>query len=154
MKQYERIFGSGPLGSVISIGLLIVSYYFEDKIGFRKIFLEDYSRYLIVSIISAFGLIVLIWSLSSLPVDKRGKKLVTEGIFKYFRHPLYAAFLLFLNMGLAFFLNNWIYILWAIVLFPIWSLIVRGEEELMMNEFGDEYKNYCKRTWRFVPKLF
>lgn len=154
MRTYERFFGSGPKGTFISITLLIVSYYLEDYVGLREIFTSDVTRFSTVIIFFLPGVALLIWSLKSLSPEDRGRKLATEGAYKYFRHPLYAAFLLFINVGIAFLLDNFIYIFWAVILFPVWSFIVRGEEELMKNEFNEEYDTYCRDTWRFVPKLW
>ena len=154
MRTFERIFGSGPKGTFISITLLIVSYYLEDYIGLGEIFTNDVNRFSAFTIFSILGVTLLIWSLKSLSPNDRGRKLITEGAYKYFRHPLYAAFLLFINVGIAFLLDNFIYICWVVILFPVWTLIVRDEEALMKNEFGEEYDMYCKNTWRFVPKLW
>lgn len=154
MRSYERIFGSGPKGKLISIALFIVSYYLEDYAGLGKIITSDVIRYSVFIVFLLLGVALLIWSLKSLPPNDRGKKVVTESAYKYFRHPLYAAFLLFINVGAAFLLNNLVYLCWAAVLFPVWVFIVRGEEELMKKEFGEEYAAYCRNTWRFVPKLW
>ena len=154
MRTYERIFGSGPKGTFISITLLIVSYYLEDYVGLREIFTSDVIRHSVFIVFFLLGIALLIWSLKSLSPNDRGNKVVTEGAYKYFRHPLYAAFLLFINVGVAFLLNNLIYLCWAVVLFPVWAYIVRDEEKLMRKEFGEEYDVYCRNTWRFVPKLW
>ena len=154
MRSYERIFGSGPKVSIISITLLIMAYYMEEDLGLGQIVTSEVARYSALIVLSIFGVSLLIWSLKSLSPEDRGRKLVKVGAYKYFRHPLYAAFLLFFNFGIAFLLNNFIYLLWAVILFPIWSLIVKSEEELMRNEFGEEYVAYCRNTWRFVPKLW
>ncbi len=154
MKTYERIFGAGPRGAVISTLLVLSVYYMEDKLNLDIIFVTDGLRYVLVSALCAMGLWITIWSLISLPVDKRGRALVTTGAFKYFRHPLYAAFLLFFNVAFALFMNNWIYVIWAVMLFPIWSINVRTEEQLMRQRFGEEYQNYCSRTRQFIPGIF
>ena len=73
-------------------------------------------------------LFLLAWSVRSLPPADRGQRLVVEEAFRYFRHPLYAAFLTFFNFGLAVLLNSWLYVVWAVVLHPLWHLNVRGEE--------------------------
>jgi len=134
--------------------LLIMAYYLEDYLGLREMVTSDEARYSAFIILSIFGVSLLIWSLKSLTPGDRGRNLITVGAYKYFRHPLYAAFLLFINVGIAFLLNNFIYLLWAAILFPIWSFIVRNEEELMKNEFGEKYVAYSRNTWRFVPKLW
>lgn len=154
MNFYERMFGSGPRGASLAIMLLILAYYLEDTVGLDAVFANDIIRYSLFIIFSMVGVIIIVWSLASLPPKRRGVKLVTNGAYRYFRHPLYAAFLLFLNVGVAILLNNWVYFIWAILMFPMWSVNVRSEEKLMHREFGDEYNVYCRNTWRFFPKLF
>jgi protein-S-isoprenylcysteine O-methyltransferase Ste14 len=153
MNTYDRIFGAGPRGVILSVALLSVAYYYEITVGLGDIFIIDSIRFAFIIALITFGLILLIWSLKSLPPTKRGKSLVITGAFKYFRHPLYASFLLFFNMGFACLLNDWIYVVWAIGMLPIWSLNVKSEETLMRREFGEEYVVYCNNTWRFVPRL-
>jgi len=51
-------------------------------------------------------------------------------------------------------MNSYLFILWAIVLHPIWHFIIRYEERLMVTIFKDEYLEYQKRTGKFFPKIF
>ncbi len=114
--------------------------------------IDSYSIRLAVLIISIILTnIVVIWSLKSLPPKFRGEYLVTTGAYAYIRHPLYGAFLSFFNFGLAIYLNNYIFIIWAVLLFPVWHLNIRYEENLVVAKFGDEYVNYSKRVSRFFP---
>ena len=154
MKTYERLFGAGPRGALMGTVLIVVAWYLEDIAGFPEIFSSDLLRYMLIVVLTLSGLAVLVWSLISLPPKERGRRLVTTGAFHYFRHPLYAAFLLFINVAFALLLNNWIYLLWVVLLFPLWSLNIRSEEILMHNTFGEEYELYCRNTWRFIPKLW
>ena len=93
------------------------------------------------------------WSVKSLPPAARGKDLVTTGPFRYLRHPLYAALLSCFNFGLAVILNNWIYIVWAVLLHGVWHWNIRSEEELMNQAFPKDYPEYCKVTGRFIPRI-
>ncbi len=98
-------------------------------------------------------LFIIVWSVRSLPTADRGNKLCTSGAFRYVRHPLYAAFLSVFNFGLAVYLSNFIFIIWAVLLHPIWHYIIKYEERLMVDIFGDEYVVYQKKTGRFFPGL-
>lgn len=89
----------------------------------------------------------------SLPARDRGKRLHTGGAFQYVRHPLYAAFLSVFDLGLAFYLNSYVFVLWAVILHPVWHWAIRYEEELMIEIFGDQYLDYQNNTGRFLPKL-
>jgi protein-S-isoprenylcysteine O-methyltransferase Ste14 len=80
--------------------------------------------------------------------------LVTTGIYRYIRHPMYAGFLLW-AIAQILLLPNWIagpaaMVGW-IVLF---SFRVGREERMMLQEFGDQYRAYMTRTARLVPGLF
>ena len=154
MKNFDRIFGSGPIGLVSSLVLLFIARFLSKYTSIPLIFRENSGIhiYLFAALI-ILTIILIVWSIKSLNPQDRGKKLTTSGMFKYVRHPLYAAFLSVFNFGLAFLLNNWIYIFWAIILHPIWHLLVMREEKMLKEIFPNDYEEYCKQTGRFVPKL-
>ena len=78
--------------------------------------------------------------------------LVTSGIFKYIRHPMYAAHLIW-AIAQIMMLNNWIAgYSFIIVMIPLYLSRVNKEEQMMIDEFGDEYRNYIKKTGRLIPK--
>jgi len=154
VNNYLRIFGVGPTGFLISASLLLITYLLEDGVDYLRISGNDlfiWSVFVGLSIVT--GLIML-WSVISLPITERGKKLTDTGAFRYFRHPLYGAGLSFFNFGLAIFLTNWIYILWAVVQHPVWPWLIEHEEELMKKRFPGAYEEYALKTGRFFPKIF
>jgi protein-S-isoprenylcysteine O-methyltransferase Ste14 len=153
MNTYQKIFGSGPIGLFISLLLLFISILFENNFYFLRVTDSNLLRYSVFFGLSIITVLIVVWSTKSLPPTDRGNKLVVVGAFKYFRHPLYGAFLSFFNFGLAFFLNNWIYILWAIIQHPIWHWVIQGEEKLMDKGFPEEYKKYSLKTGRFFPRF-
>ena len=153
MNSYDRLFGSGPRGFLIGAVFFIITYLLEDIISLPKITDNDMIRYTVFGISSIITIFIIIWSLKSLPVNKRGKKLVMTGAFKYFRHPLYAAFVSFFNYGFAVLMNNWIYMIWAVMMLPLWHINIKREENLMIKKFGQEYIDYCNKTGRFIIKF-
>jgi protein-S-isoprenylcysteine O-methyltransferase Ste14 len=78
-------------------------------------------------------------------------RLVTSGPYSHLRHPIYTAMFGF-AIGLALLTANWVFI--ALAVFVIWGLIARvpKEEQMMLEEFGEEYKAYIRKTWRFFPR--
>lgn len=155
MNNFNRIFGSGPKGLLISLALLYLSFYLRDFFNTPKIFSGHvFARQSIFWILTIISIAVIVWSLVSLNPKLRGKTLVTTGALKYFRHPLYAAFLSFFDFGLAILLNNWIFVVWAVILHPIWHLLIAEEEKALKSVFPGEYEKYCENTGRFFPKLF
>lgn len=153
MTNYERIFGTGPRGFLISSILLAIAAFVDELSDLPKIMEDDIFRYSIFGSLSTITVLILIWSIKSLPPTDRGNKLIKVGAYKYLRHPLYGAYLSFFNFGFALFLNSWIYILWAVILHPIWHWNVKGEEQLMEQAFSNEYTAYALKTGRFFPRL-
>jgi protein-S-isoprenylcysteine O-methyltransferase Ste14 len=81
-------------------------------------------------------------------------RLITTGIYRHVRHPMYAAFFLW-AVAQALLLPNWIAGPAGLVGFGILFGLRVGREELMMEAtFGDAYRAYAARTWRVVPGLF
>jgi protein-S-isoprenylcysteine O-methyltransferase Ste14 len=70
------------------------------------------------------------------------------------RHPMYAAWITFIDLGISLYLNSWIFILWYLLLQPIWHRLMVTEEIMMADTFGSEYQLYVERTGRFFPKIF
>ena len=153
MNTYERIFGAGPRGLLISLALLALAKQWESAVGLPHITANYGVRWGIFGLTLVGAVFVIVWSLKSLPPATRGKKLVTNGVYRYVRHPLDAAFLSCLNFGLALPLNNWIYIIWALLLHGVWHWNIESEEKLMRREFPQEYEEYCQITGRFIPKI-
>ncbi len=82
-----------------------------------------------------------------------GHKLVTTGVFRYIRHPMYSAHLLW-GIAQALLIHNWIAGLASlIVMLPMYLLRVRREEKMMLDEFGEDYRKYMKQTSRLIPRL-
>ncbi len=79
--------------------------------------------------------------------------LITDGIYRYIRHPMYAAHLLWaIAQGLL--LENWL-AGWAflVISVPFYLLRVPKEEKMMLEQFGEEYREYISRTGRMIPKF-
>ncbi len=83
---------------------------------------------------------------------RKEHELVTSGPYRWVRHPLYSVgTLLFLSFALM--ASNWF--IGLVTLLSLMMLMIRlpREEANLIERFGDEYKNYMKRTGRLIPKL-
>ena len=92
-------------------------------------------------------------SFYSLVAMKENQLLVDTGPYRYVRHPIYTAY--FMNyLGGGFLAANIILTAVPVVFFGLMITFRIGEEEAMMvEEFGDQYRSYMKRTGRFLPFL-
>jgi protein-S-isoprenylcysteine O-methyltransferase Ste14 len=87
-------------------------------------------------------------------VVRQSHTLVTEGIYGYMRHPMYAAFWLWV-IAQALLLQNWLVALCGFVGWGILFFGRIGQEEAMMREtFGEQYDAFARRTKRLVPWIY
>lgn len=92
------------------------------------------------------------WS-DSLEVRER-HSLVTDGLYRYVRHPMYTAFFMWAVAQLLL-LPNWIAGPAGLVGFAIlFGFRVGREEQMMIEAFGDQYRAYMGRTARLIPWLY
>ncbi len=80
-------------------------------------------------------------------------KLVTEGIYRYVRHPLYGS-LLFLAWGIFFKSFSIIGFFLVLVISLSLTLTAKIEEKENCDYFGDEYESYIQRTKMFIPYVW
>ena len=101
---------------------------------------------------------VMVWVFASIGKNisashdtRHGHVLVTHGPYRWVRHPLYSVGFLF-AVALTVITALW----WlAGMILPLFVLLVRTtkEEAKLIETFGDEYRDYMKRTGRFLPRL-
>jgi len=79
--------------------------------------------------------------------------LVTSGPYTRMRHPLYTAMCGW-GVSLALVTANWVFVAMAVAVFAVFFARVPREEQMMIERFGDQYRQYMKKTGKFFPKLF
>jgi len=80
-------------------------------------------------------------------------KLSTSGPYRWIRHPLYTfGSSMFIAFGMM--ADNWFMAALGILTFVLMAIRTPKEEANLIEKFGDEYRDYMKRTGRFLPKLF
>ena len=136
--------------------VLIVSIYFSSK----KIDLINIPLQLEISIfILSAGILIFVNPVLQFIKSKTTvnpiqfeevNKLVTSGIFKYSRNPMYLGMLMIVISTSIFYLN--IYSILTPLLFILWinKFQIKREEEFLIEKFGDEYLSYKKKTRRWI----
>jgi protein-S-isoprenylcysteine O-methyltransferase Ste14 len=80
-------------------------------------------------------------------------ELITHGIYGYIRHPMYASQWLWV-FAQPLLLQNWIAgFINLLVFIPFYLLRVRAEEQLMLEQFGDQYRSYMQKVGAIIPKV-
>ncbi len=82
-----------------------------------------------------------------------GHYLITDGIYGYLRHPMYSANVLW-GIAQMLMLHNWIAgFSYLLVIIPRTLVRIRKEEKIMLEKFGDEYRDYMEKTGGLFPRL-
>jgi protein-S-isoprenylcysteine O-methyltransferase Ste14 len=100
-----------------------------------------------VAIAGLFGVIIARYTLGkSFSVRARATALVTRGIYSRIRNPIYVSGMV-LFLGVFLMLGHPQLLLIFVVLIPLQVIRARREAAVLEAEFGDEYREYRKRTW-------
>lgn len=109
--------------------------------------------------IALFGFALLQWAQNTLgknwsdtPRMIKEQTLITSGPYRSIRHPIYTAFLLILGSTLLISANWLIGLSWIGMTLLEISSRIGFEESLMLEYFGDQYREYMKETGRLLPR--
>ena len=102
-------------------------------------------------VVLAVGLVFYAATAKALLKGLKANRLMTTGPFRYCQNPLYAVMILLIVPGLALVLNSWIVLTASIVAYIIFKINIHSEYEEMEKFFGDEYREYRKKTPEFFP---
>jgi protein-S-isoprenylcysteine O-methyltransferase Ste14 len=151
----------GPQFILVSITMFILplTYIFTEKLDFANYYLHIWIGWL-----GAPTFAVALWlfwrshkdlgkNFSISTETREEQTLVTTGVYKKIRHPMYTAHLIW-AVAQAMLLQNWL----AGPSFFVASILlyirrIPREEEMMIKEFGKEYEDYMEKTGRLLPKL-
>lgn len=82
-----------------------------------------------------------------------GHSLVSDGVYAWVRHPLYAS-LIWMFYGSALVYSNWLaFLANSLIFVPAMYFRAKQEEKMLVQEFP-EYVNYKKKVSMFFPKFF
>ena len=126
--------------------------------AWAKIGLADSVRWVGVGI-GVLCVLGIYWLFSSIgtgitptSATRKEHKLATNGIYRYIRHPLYTfGSSMFVAFGMM--ADNWFIAALGILTFILMAIRTPKEEANLIEKFGDEYREYMKRTGRFFPKF-
>jgi protein-S-isoprenylcysteine O-methyltransferase Ste14 len=141
------------IGQFILLGLLIL--YPANSINYGVFGL---TVTLAIAILLAMGFVILGLSFLALgksltahPIPAKKGELVTDGLYRFARHPIYTGVL---SIGLAMALSRGLFphILFFIALIVLLNYKASFEEQLLRARYVD-YASYADKTGRFLPKL-
>ena len=91
----------------------------------------------------------------SITLEMREKhRLVTEGVYRHVRHPMYLALLIY-SAGQALVLPNYLVgPSYGVAMVLLFAFRLGPEERMMVEAFGKDYEAYAERTKRLVPGIW
>ncbi|MCP3916468.1 MAG: isoprenylcysteine carboxylmethyltransferase family protein [bacterium] len=108
-----------------------------------------------------FGLTIMCWgqvtlfkNYSGTVVIHEGHELVTRGIYRLVRNPMYLGLFVVLIVGLPLYVSSLRAFLVSLFLIPIVLNRIRLEEKLLTEHFGELYLEYKRTTKRIIPGVF
>ena len=109
--------------------------------------------------LALFAGLVVVWmfrtlgkNLTDTVVTRKQHTLVTNGPYRWVRHPLYTLAVL-LGVANSLAAANWFFFVAGCLVFLLLAIRTRKEEQNLVARFGDDYRKYMQRTGRFVPRL-
>ncbi len=104
--------------------------------------------------VMCWGQVTLFKNDSGTVVIHEGHALVTRGIYRFVRNPMYLGLFVALIVGLPLHVSSLRAFLVSLLLVPIVLNRIRLEEELLTEHLGEEYLEYMRRTKRILPGVF
>ena len=151
--KYQKTFGVGPLGMLISIMMFFLLWLLDRALNHVRILIQPKP-------IRIVGLVLIVlwacwhaWSIQTISRWWRHGILCTKGPYKFVRHPIYAGGILLGSVGVALIFNSWILLSLPILMHATFSILVRKEETMMDAVFGEEYRAYTARTGKLFPRM-
>ena len=146
-------FGVGPKILLPAVAYAILA-------GIATHFLQDLFliRSIPNSILMTVGIILLIlgvpmWLIGVRTIVRafsRGE-LVTSGVYRLVRHPLYSAWIVFNFPGIALLCRSWPMLLTSLVAYIMFKLLINREDQFLEQKFGKAYLDYRSQVNEIIP---
>jgi protein-S-isoprenylcysteine O-methyltransferase Ste14 len=146
------------LVGVFMVAALVLYIWFPTLFPWLFLPFHDWLRW--IGVIIGFISLFLLWwihltlgrAFSKALTIQEEHKVVTDGPYRRVRHPMYTAFLIYFLSWFLISTSLLFIIVWLLFLFTLIARMPK-EEEMLITQFGEEYREYMKRTGRLLPPL-
>ena len=155
MKEKNGEHPLGDSGQLILFVLFLFIWVLDSFLLQISTFLSDYISLYIRLVILGLILVAVYLIRSGHVVvkhEQRPSGVVSTGAFQYVRHPLYLGSILF-YLGLAVSTISLFSLVLVVVIFLFYNYIACYEEKLLEDRFHEKYRNYKKKTGKWVPMI-
>jgi protein-S-isoprenylcysteine O-methyltransferase Ste14 len=145
----------GDLGQLIFLAVFLLIWIIDSFFLRYSIFIAElmpfYLRIILLLIVLIPSGYLAVVSHEIIFGEKRKKPLVIKnGVFRFVRHPLYLAALLFYLCLLVYSFSIIAAVFWIIII-AFYNYIAKYEEKMLLEKFGKEYQEYMNEVPRWVP---
>ncbi|HUN54746.1 MAG TPA: isoprenylcysteine carboxylmethyltransferase family protein [Smithella sp.] len=153
MKGKMSRWGTGPTFAVLSISYGTVTIQLSRY--FYPVFYMGFAPHWFLTILGialiVMGIPFYIISATTVMFAYNTDNLVTDGIYRCCRHPLYASWMFFIAPGIALLVNSWIVLTTPIFMYLILRKLVKKEEIYLESVFSSKYSEYKKKVPCIMP---
>jgi len=146
------------LGGPIFLGLIVVAPW--EYSNFAGPIPRDGPLAWVGLALLALGVVLqaaAMWALHGLYTYRLGvqprHRLVVSGLYRFVRHPGYSGSILSMT-GIGLALSSLIALGLEILFVPLLLRRIEREEEMLLAEFGEEYRTYMRTTKRLIPLVY
>jgi protein-S-isoprenylcysteine O-methyltransferase Ste14 len=137
-------------------GLITLGY--ATRIGriydWNTLFVVGMALFVIGFIIRIHSLLTLKQYFTYSVAKVENHKIIETGLYKFIRHPGYLGQLI-IFIGISTSISNWLSILLMMIPISIgYNYRIKVEERFMIQQIGEKYLNYQKRTKRLIPVIY
>ena len=146
MTKEMKISGAAPLIAIPTFIYWTITIVISDMSENRFNILNNNKIALIVLglILITIGIIMVVHCAKKLLSSFNNNKLMTDGLYKIFKDPMYAAYMIFVIPGVTLLFNSWLAMTTVIINYVLYSVFIRKEHVYLRDKFGNDYDEYRK----------
>jgi len=156
MKENNGEHFFGDSGQLVLLVLFLLIWVVDSFFLRISTFLSDDISLLIRLVILSLALIAAVYLIRSghavVSHGQHSSVVISTGAFQYVRHPLYLGSIMF-YLGLAVSTASLFSLVLVGLIFVFYNFIASYEEKLLEDRFHEEYRNYKKRTGKWLPLI-
>lgn len=155
-KNKMSIFGIGPLLALLIMIYLVIMNFATKYIG--DVILLEWIPNIVVYVISGLllicGIPFLVASVITLLKEFSKDKLMTEGIYKIVRNPIYSSFICFIVPAFVILTKSLLIMSTPIFMYLVFKILIKKEENDLEQTFSQDYLKYKAKTNQIFPKFW
>ena len=149
MCNKMKIAGVAPLIAIPTFLYLILAVVIS--LTATKIFTISINHYFVLAAIGIVlitgGVLMVISCGRKLLKSFNSDLLMTDGLYRIFRNPMYASYLLLIIPGICLLFNSWLVLSTVVINYILFSVFIKREHRYLEEKFGSEYEEYLEKVF-------